>query len=202
MRKCISILFISIWVNCFVFAEHQNDIRDDHSTIDLQSFAYPLIPDATKVNWNFSLDTFISEGFVSHLESNIWYLASSPFLLPNPYYEVGLTVDYFFLKGDLLQPFIGIGTAFSQTVDEISIPLIIKEGINIYPGKLFRLQAVNMNMIYSEGFLTDLQLLFSVKPFKFGLMFNVGGTASLAYSWSTQLLGSSYGLTAGFSYVF
>ncbi|MBL7007320.1 MAG: hypothetical protein ISR78_09590 [Spirochaetia bacterium] len=58
------------------------------------------------------------------------------------------------------------------------------------------------NMIYGEGFLSELILATALMPLSSNLSIDIGGTASLAFIWTEEIFEYSYGLLFGLGFQF
>ncbi len=201
MKKTVITIFLLLF-GIFLFAEKDTSISKTAVRLQLQEFAYPLIPDAGKVSVEVPLSLFVDDGIMSRTNARVWYLASSPFFIPDPFFEVGLTGEYVFAKTRTASFAAGVGTAFSMENNIISIPLIISARARWFPLRWLELEASLENLLYGEGDFLDAQAMITFKPFKIGLLFHIGGTGVMAYSWKKDLFGYSYGLSAGFGYLF
>gem|GEM_PF-6693925 len=102
-------------------------------------------------------------------------------------------------KADL---YVGVGTAFSQNDERISIPLILPIEYRYAPTGFLELNMFNQTMIYGEGVLSEILLAASCMPLSENLYIKIGGSANAAYSWEDTRFEYSYGLLYGLGYRF
>jgi hypothetical protein len=202
MRK--KIIIVSLLLLCsFLFAENvTNRISKNGVRLELQEFAAPFIPNAGKVAVEVPLSLFINDGILSRTNTKIWYLASSPFFIPDPFFEIGFVEELTIFQKNTSFIMVGLGSAFSQENKVTSIPLITSFRWKWLPLDWFELQTSLENLLYAEGDIIDIQLLSTFKPFENGLLFQLGFKGSVAYGWTRQIFAYSYGPTVGLGYLF
>lgn len=202
MKKILFLIYLLLLCS-FLFAKNDtNNISQQVIRLQFQEFAYPFIPDASKILVEVPLSLIDKNAFLSRTNTRIWYLTASPFFVPDPFYEIGFTAEYNLSHKDKSSFSIGMGSAFSQDNGIISIPLIISIRKKWFPLNWMDIQASLENLLYGEGDIMDIHLTSSFKPFNSGLLFQIGGTGTLALGWTQNIIAYSYGLSAGLGYLF
>jgi len=197
MKKFLSLIFL-ILLCSFLFAENDaNSISKQGVRIQIQEFAYPFVPNAGKFVTEVPISLFINDGFLSRTNTRVWYLASSPLFIPDPFYEIGFEAEYSLIYNEKSTLSVGLGTAFSQENKITSVPLINSIRWKWFPQNWLGIQASMENLLYGEGDIIDTHLMANFKPFDFGLLFQIGGTGAIAYGWTEEIFAYSYGLSAG-----
>jgi hypothetical protein len=202
MKKLFILVSLLLLCN-FLFAENDtNSISKEGVRLQIQEFAYPFIPDAGKFVVEVPLSLFFDDEILSRTNTRIWYLASSPLFIPDPFFEIGFTEEFTVIQKKNSCLMVGLGSAFSQENQVTSIPLITSIRWKWFPLNWLEFQPSLENLLYGEGDIIDIQLMSTFKPFEYGFLFQIGITGSVAYGWTEQIFAYSYGLSVGLGYLF
>jgi hypothetical protein len=169
--------------------------------IVLEESATPIIPSQAEVRVSLPGAVFFREGVASRLGLEAWYLAGSPLLLPEPFFEAGVLADIILLERNSSRLQVGLGSAFSMLLGEVSVPLIVRAAGAYYPFRWLAAEAAVSSLLYGEGLMIDGSLEATAHPFRFGLLVSLGAGASIGYSWATQQSGRSWRLTFGLGWL-
>ncbi|HCG62549.1 MAG: hypothetical protein A2Y31_12840 [Spirochaetes bacterium GWC2_52_13] len=197
MMKGCYLLCIFLIFGTLLFAANPYDAGTSNVQIKITEFGYPFIPNASQLKIQYPMHLNYGTDKTIKFELNTWYRAISPYFLPDIFYEVGVGTSINLLKKGRSSLLIGIGTSFSQSGKNISIPFILPLEYRYAPFEFLELDILLQNMVYGEGFISELLLATELTPFSSGISIDIGGSANLAYSWAEDIFEYSYGLLFG-----
>ena len=197
-------LFLLIMFGFAVLAAAEANPGDRFSgmRIDAVVSAFPFIPSMSKVSVDVPLSVIVGNENLSRFILRSWYLASTPYLVPGKFFEIGTLAEYVFADSKSTRWLVGVGTAYSQDQGAISVPLIVALKAAFGISNWLTLAPSWENFVYGEGALSDLQLVASFDLFGNGILIDFGIGADLAYSWKLSAYLLDYGLSIGVSYRF
>lgn len=170
--------------------------------ISITEYGYPFIPSASQVAVEIPLQLDRGNEKTTEIKVNAWYRALSPYFLPTTFFEVGVAPSINLLKEGKFKLYMGLGTAYSQTSEAISIPLIFPVEFRYNPVDVLELSLSMQPMIYREGLISEFMLSSSFGPLFNRISIVLGGSANVAYSWEEHYFHYSYGLLFGLGYQF
>ncbi len=201
MKKTYLVCIILLIGTLLLSADPQ-DVEQTRINISVTEFGYPIIPNASQLEIQIPISLDFGKNTLTGFEISSWYRAQSPYFIPKEFYEVGSAISYRIKNREKANMYIGVGTAFSQNNESISIPLILPIEYRYNPTGFFGLNISKQTMIYGEGVLSEMALAASCMPLSEKMYFKIGGSANVAYNWVETIFEYSYGLLYGLGYQF
>lgn len=198
MRK--RLLLWVIVLLCFSAVSTAGSVQLQDVTLSITEFGYPYIPNAAQVDVHIPIFVEGSSGKRVEFAVDAWYRATSPYLCPVPFFEIGVVPSITLFNVWNTKLAVGVGTAYSQGSEGISMPAIFPVTLQFTPFKAFSLALMLQSMIYDGGMLAEITATAGFGPFFDHLLVKVGGAANIVYEWEQNLEHYSYGLLFGIGY--
>ncbi|PKL27809.1 MAG: hypothetical protein CVV46_09290 [Spirochaetae bacterium HGW-Spirochaetae-2] len=196
MRKYLLFCFLLL-SGALLFAASSQDNDQTEIKLSVTEFGYPFIPSTSQVVIEVPIQMHREVGKITEIKIDAWYRALSPYFLPTTFFEVGVVPSINLLREGKFKLYLGLGTAYSQTSEAVSIPLIVPLVFRYAPLDVLELKVSIQNMIYGEGVISELILSSIIGPLFENFFIELGGSANIAYSWEEQYFQYSYGLLFG-----
>lgn len=195
----VCVLLTFILINPIGAQDSKNDDDVQHD-IRLLVLGYPLMPAMSEVRYRFQ-PAQLWRPLNDRLAFNTWYMASSGYLMPDPFLEVGITATYTIFDNNVLSIEAGGGTAFSMDGDDnYALPLVTeflgRYSIGNSPVAIdWRLQG----LLYSNGLVVDLMTPVHVVIGKSGFYFEAVPGFNLGYQFEDNITSAApkLGFAAG-----
>jgi hypothetical protein len=185
-----------------LFAASSQDNDQTGIKLSITEFGYPFTPSASQLALEMPIQMHRKIGKTTEIKIDAWYRALSPYFIPTTFFEVGVVPSINLLREGKFKLYLGLGTAYSQTSEAVSIPLIVPMAFRYAPLDVLELKVSIQNMIYGEGVISELILSSIIGPLFESFFIELGGSANVAYSWEEHYFQYSYGLLFGLGYQF
>lgn len=194
------LLWLSLILSAPLVVLGAQSVHVQDLTLTITEFGYPYIPNAAQVDVNLPITVEGSSGKNVEFAVDAWYRATSPYLCPVPFFEIGVVPSITLFNVWNTKLAVGVGTAYSQGSEGISMPAIFPVTLQFTPFKAFSLALMLQSMIYDGGMLAEITATAGFGPFFDHLLVKVGGAANIVYEWEQNLEHYSYGLLFGIGY--
>lgn len=138
-------------------AQSPDEDTPDKHAVRLLVLGYPFVPTMSEVRYRMK-PVRLLRPFGDRLAINTWYMASSAYLVPDPFVEVGLTATCEVIDNHLWTMEIGAGTAVSlDGVENFALPLVAEFlGRRRIGGSPVAIDWRLQTLLYGNGVILDL----------------------------------------------
>lgn len=171
-------------------------------SVAVKLYGYPVLPSMSEIRLELYANTLASSTSFDPLSLQLWYLAATPYFLPDAFFESGASIHWNF--GDIRRPFLslGVGTAFSLERDTVSIPLILSAEGKYRVLGLWIINPLLRGLIYGEGYILETQLNNTVPIIKDRVQADLGAQFIYSYSDTAKAFAVSMGMSLGIRFLF
>jgi len=174
----------------------------DRPRLLVTEVAAPLSPSLSLLELSLPFRCLGLRGAAADLDGSLWYLADSAYLFPRSYLELGVGLDWTWLRRGRVALSAGLGTSIGYEIPtrSVSVPLIAQFRFRLIPYEWLRLEAAIRGFLYGQGGGAEARVLGLFRPFRSGFLLGVGVGYGFLAEWDLNPYGQALQVSVSAGY--